>query len=71
MDLQLNKNFYGIEAINGALEAFKEVCEGSVREENFSFEIELKPLTSSKEVNENLREEFCNYVLGLMNNKSV
>ena len=63
MKLKLNSNFYNKEAIIEALNDFKDVCEGKIL--NGDMEIELQP----KEENKNLKQEFCNYVLGLMKNK--
>lgn len=60
--LKLNKEFYDKAAILEALTDFKEVCDGKII--NDSFEIEIKP----REDIENIEEEFCNYVLGLMKN---
>jgi len=61
--LKLNNKFYNKKAIEEALDNFKEVCNGKIL--NKDLEIELEP----KEKIENLKEEFCNYVLGLMKNK--
>lgn len=63
MQIELNNKFYNKEAIKEALKDFREVCNGKIL--NNVIEIELEP----KEKVENLQEEFCNYVLGLMKNK--
>ena len=65
MRLKLNSKFYSKEAVEEALKDFKGVCEGKIL--NDDMEIELKP----KEEIEKLKEEFCNYVLGLMKNKAL
>lgn len=62
MKIKLNNKFYNKEAVEGALDDFKEVCQGRILNEKI--EVELEP----KEETENLQEEFCNYVLGLMKN---
>jgi hypothetical protein len=63
MRIKLNRNLYCIEAVQKAIEDFKEVCDCKVL--NDSIEIELVP----KENIENLEKEFYNYVLGLMKEK--
>jgi hypothetical protein len=65
MKFILNKKFYNIEAVKESLNDFKEVCNGKILNENI--EVELIP----KEEIANLEKEFCNYVLGLMKNKSM
>ena len=62
MKIKLNNKFYNKEAVEEALDDFKEVCQGRILNEKI--EVELEP----KEETENLQEEFCNYVLGLMKN---
>ena len=59
----LNNKFYDKEAIEEALKDFAEVCTGKIISQKF--EIELKSDI------ENIEEEFCNYVLGLMKNKGL
>lgn len=63
MKIKLNNKFYDKKAVEEALDDFKKVCNGKIV--NNDIEIELEP----KEKIENLQEEFCNYVLGLMKNK--
>jgi hypothetical protein len=65
MKIKLNKRFYDEKAIREALNDFKEVCNGKIL--NDKIEIELEP----KEDIKVLKEEFCNYVLGLMKNKNA
>lgn len=65
MKIKLNNKFYNKEVIEEALNDFKEVCHGKILSEDI--EVELKP----KEDVEQLKEEFCNYVLGLMKNKML
>ncbi len=60
--LHLNNHFYKIEAIRQALSDFKDICSGRVVD--CSFKIELNSL---KDV-ANLKQEFSNYVLGIMIN---
>lgn len=65
MKIKLNKEFYDEDVIKEALKDFEEVCEGKII--NNDIEVELGP----KEDTSNLKEEFCNYVLGLMKNKGL
>lgn len=65
MKLKLNKRFYNKGAVEEALNDFKAVCKGKVLNNNI--EVELK----AKEDIKNLEEEFCNYVLALMKNKTL
>lgn len=63
--VKLNKQFYNKEIIEETLKDFKRVCTGKIL--NGVMEVELKP----KENIPKLKEEFCNYVLGLMKNKTL
>lgn len=63
--LKLNKQFYDKKVIEEAFKDFKEVCSGRIL--NQVMEVELKP----KENVTGLKEEFSNYVLGLMKNKTL
>ena len=65
MKIRLNRGFYNKDTIKEALNDFKNVCKGRIL--NNSIEIELE----SKEEVPHLEEEFCNYVLGLMKNKTL
>lgn len=63
----LNLNFYSLEDIKETLENFKEICNGRIEEiENNKIAIVLKSDNfSSLEI---IKNEFCNYSLGLMKN---
>ena len=63
MLVKLNNKFYNKEAIKKAIDDFEGVCDGKIL--NNSIEIQLNP----KEDIQEIKEEFCNYVLGLMKNK--
>ena len=65
MKIKLNNQFYNEESVREALIDFKEICQGDFL--NNSIEVELEP----KEEVKQLKEEFCNYVLGLMKNKTL
>lgn len=63
--VKLNKQFYNKKVIEDSLKDFKDVCSGKILNE--IIEVELQP----EENIPKLKEEFCNYVLGLMKNKSL
>ncbi|MGM5483868.1 MAG: HxsD-like protein [Nanobdellota archaeon] len=63
MIIKLNNKFYSKEIIEEALRDFDELIEGKIINESFEIKIVEK-----KEI-PFLKEEFCNYVLGLMKNK--
>jgi len=66
--ITLNKKFYDLSAVKESLEDFKEVCT-SIIKNNENLEIILKP--KDRELMNILGYEFCNYVLGLMKNKTL
>jgi hypothetical protein len=63
--IRLSRDFYRREVIEEALIDFKEFCNGKIL--NNEFDIEL----ATGQKIEVLGPEFCNYVLGLMKNKSL
>jgi len=65
--IKLNKQFYDITAVRESLKDFKGACTGKIANKK-SIEIILKP--KDKPINA-LGHEFCNYVLGLMKNKTL
>jgi len=65
MRIKLNSKFYNKGAIKEALRDFEGVCNGKILNEDLEIELE------TKEKLENLEEEFCNYVLGLMKNQAL
>jgi len=63
----LNKDFYNMKVVKDALEDFKEVCNGKIKDdEKNKIKVILKPY-KTLEINI-LGYEFCNYSLGLMKN---
>ncbi len=69
MIIQLNKNFYNKEVVEQGLCDFKEVCDGKFLGVDLSADKLLIELVPKQDV-EFLKEEFCNYVLGLMKNNN-
>ena len=61
----LNNKFYNKEIVKVALKNFKGVCKGKILNDNIDVKLETKEDTPK------LKEEFCNYVLGLMKNKTL
>jgi len=62
--IKFNKHIYNLEAINQAIKEFKNLAEFSIKETNDFFEIKLDNING--EVKEIIKDEFANYVLGLM-----
>jgi len=62
MKIKLNNKFYDKETVKEALKAFEDVCKGNIIDD--AIEVEL-------EADDKLKDEFCNYVLGLMKNKNL
>lgn len=60
--ISLNKGLYSREKIKQAVQDFGEACEASFRKD----EVRLAPRARGVSP-ETLADEFCNYVLGLMN----
>ena len=68
--VNFNKKFYNEEAIIEALIDFEDVSEWNIgNDDEDTMEIKLKP--KDKKIISVLGYEFCNYVLGLMKNKSL
>lgn len=65
MIFKLNRKFYSIEAVKETLKDFRRVCKGRVLNDKIEIELCLREDTQQ------LKEEFCNYVLGMMKNKSL
>jgi hypothetical protein len=63
--LNLNAKFYDVDSVKEALNDFGEICEGKILNKNIDVELIIKESVP------NLKEEFCNYVLGLMKNKII
>jgi len=67
MRIRLSNKFYKREALEEAAEAFKEVC--SCRISSDDFELELFPKIEGEE--QRLKDEFCNFVLGITKDKML
>jgi len=66
--INLNKNFYSLIAVEESLKDFDKVCYSKIRNKN-QIEVILEP--KDKKLIKILGYEFCNYVLGLMKNKTL
>lgn len=67
MRVKLSNKFYKKEALNEAIESFKDVCECQIL--NDAFEIELTPKADFS--HPDLGMEFCNFVLGITKDKML
>lgn len=63
--VKLNKSIYDKTAINQAINDFSHLAKFKIKEDNNNYNIEI----FEDESKQNLKEEFCNYVLGLMKSK--
>jgi hypothetical protein len=63
----LNKKFYPLEDILKSAQAFSEICWVNIDENEGKLNVTLTP-KSDMEL-ENLKNEFCNYVLGVIKTK--
>ena len=61
--IKLNKYFYNVDSIKGTINAFKGICDSTLKEDENFFLISLIPKESDLE---SLPFEFANYALGLM-----
>lgn len=66
--INLDKQFYDLGAVKESLKEFNRVCNGKITIKK-NIEIVLKP--KEKSLTNILGYEFCNYVLGLMKNKTL
>lgn len=66
--IKLNEQFYDIKAVKESLKDFNQVCSGKIANKK-DIEIILKP--KDKSLTNVLGYEFCNYILGLMKNKTL
>ena len=67
--IQLNKQFYDLNSVNESIQDFNEVCTGKIDDKS-EHEIKVILMPKNEDI-ENLKYEFCNYVLGLMKNKNL
>jgi hypothetical protein len=65
LTFRLSKKFYDSRAVKEAVNAFRGVGNGKILEGKDDLEVIFQPREDVK----NLREELCNYALGLMKNK--
>ncbi|MBR9676986.1 hypothetical protein GOV04_02500 [Candidatus Woesearchaeota archaeon] len=64
--LVLNKNFYDKKAISQAIKDFEHIAKITILDDEFGIE-----LLQKEPLEEPLKEEFSNYVLGLMKNENI
>jgi hypothetical protein len=67
MKIMLNKRLYEAQAIKKAVKDFKNTCKCKiVKESPFDVEVEIE---AKDNTGEEVKGEFCNYILGLMKNE--
>lgn len=64
-EIYLNRDLYNIDAIKESIKDFNKLLSAEIKEEKRHFKITIKPKINS----EDIKKEFCNYVLGVMKNR--
>jgi len=64
--INFNKNFYTVEVIKKAIQDYKRIASFSIKSDKKEIKVEIKNI--NLEPRDIIKEEFCNYVLGLMKN---
>jgi len=64
--INFNKSFYTIDAIKKAIQDYKGIADFNIISDKKKYKVELKNINLESE--DIIRQEFCNYVLGLMKN---
>ena len=64
--IELNKNFYNLEAVKKAAKAYKELAGFSVKDDGGKIKITMKNI--DEDVKDVIEDEFCNYVLSEVKN---
>jgi hypothetical protein len=64
--INFNKNFYTIEAIKKAIQGYKEMADFNTICSEKENKVEIENINPESE--DVIKQEFCNYVLGLMKN---
>jgi len=67
--VSLNRKFYDLNAVKESLRDFKQVCSGKIETAKKEIKVALMPREGKPD--NTLGYEFCNYVLGLMKNKTL
>jgi len=66
MSINFNKDFYSLEAIKKAIQDYKGLADFDIEVKKKIIKVDLENIDpGSKDI---IKEEFCNYVLGLMKN---
>ena len=64
---KLNKKLYSKKAIEQAVLDYKEICEARIENEKSNYKVILNKKASDDEISDDaLKNEFCNYCLGMM-----
>jgi len=66
MVINFNRNFYNLESIKKAIQDYKGLADFDIKLDKKNIKVDLKNIgPDSKDI---IKEEFSNYVLGLMKN---
>jgi len=64
--ISFNKNFYTIDTVKKAIQDYKGIANFDLKSNKKEIKVEIKNIKLESE--DIIKEEFCNYVLGLMKN---
>lgn len=64
LSIEFNKDLYSKKAILGAIDDYSEFAEFEIRENGNDFVVDIKNI--KKDFEDTIKDEFCNYALGLM-----
>ncbi|MBL7053264.1 MAG: hypothetical protein ISS02_01200 [Candidatus Portnoybacteria bacterium] len=63
MNIKFNRQIYSLKAIKLAIEDYKELADFNLKQDKNYIQVKIKNI--NKEFKKIIKEEFCNYVLGL------
>ena len=64
--IELNKNFYNLEAVKKTAKVYKELARFSIKDTGKKIEVTIKNI--DEDVEDVIEDEFCNYVLSEVKN---
>jgi len=64
--IELNKNFYNLEAVKKTAKVYKELARFSVKDSGKNIEVTMKNVDG--DIESIIEDEFCNYVLSEVKN---
>ena len=63
MNIKFNRQIYSLKAIKLAIEDYKELADFNLKQDKNYIQVKIKNI--NKKFKKIIKEEFCNYVLGL------